>query len=228
MPRLKMGTKMALLSFTLVFLAVTIGAVVEVHRMSLLMEKEMGARTMAIARTLAQMEVIQENVGQPGGEKVIQPIAERTRLGTGVEYVVVVDMQGIRYSHPVEDRIGEKFSGQDLGPALANNELISPAEGVMGPSVRAFTPIKVDEGSRQVGVVVVGVLTPTLLTLLKSLSVEIYLTLSLALIFGLLGSLYLARNIKRAMLGLEPEEIVRLLREREAIFEALGEGLIAI
>lgn len=228
MPRLTMGTKMALLSFTLVFIAVAIGAVVEVQRMSLLMEKEMGKRTMAIARTLAQMESIQENVGQKGGEKIIQPIAEKTRLSTGVEYVVVLDMKGVRYSHPVKGRIGEKFLGEDLGPALANNEFISSAEGVMGPSVRAFTPIKVDEGSRQVGVVVVGVLVPTLFTLLKSLRMEIYLTLGLGLVVGLAGSLYLARNIKRAMFGLEPEGIVRLLKERVAIFEAMGEGILAI
>lgn len=226
--RFTLATKMALLSFASVFLAVVIGGAVAVQRFSTMMEKEMGMRTMAIARTLAQMETIQENVGRPGGEKIIQPIAEKTRLSTGVEYIVVLDMEGIRYSHPVEDRIGEKFSGEDLAPALANNEYISRAEGVLGPSIRAFTPIKVDEGTRQVGVVVVGVLTPTLSALLHSMRMEIYLTLGLGIMVGLLGSLFLARKVKQAMFSLEPEEIARLLKERVAIFEAMGEGIIAI
>lgn len=228
MPRLKLGTKIALLSFALVFVAVVIGGIIEVHRIVILMEKEMGKRTMAIARTLAQMKSVQENVGRPGGEEIIQPIAEKIRLSTGVEYVVVLDMEGVRYSHPVKDRIGKKFSGGDLGPALANNEYVTRAEGVLGPSVRAFTPIKVDEGNRQVGVVVVGILTPTVFALLNSLRMEIYLTLGLGLAVGLVGSLFLARNVKRAMFSLEPEEIARLLKERVAIFEALGEGIVAI
>jgi len=228
LPRLKLGTKIAILSFALLFMAVAIGTIIEVHRISVLMENEMGKRTMAIARTLAQMTTIQQNVGEPGGERVIQPIAEKTRLSTGVEYIVVLDMEGIRYSHPVEDRIGKKFTGTDLTPALANNEYLSRAEGVLGPSVRAFTPIKVEEGNRQVGVVVVGVLTPTISALLKSVRMEIYLTLGFGLSVGLLGSLFLARNVKRAMFSLEPEEIVRLLKERVAIFEAMGEGIVAI
>jgi len=228
LPRLKLGTKIALLSFALVFIAVAIGTVIEVHRISVLMENERGKRTMAIARTLAQMTAIQENVGKPGGEKIIQPIAEKTRLSTGVEYIVILDMEATRYSHPVEDRIGGEFTGTDLGPALANNEYISRAEGVLGPSVRAFTPVKVDEGNRQVGVVVVGVLTPTIFALLKSVRIEIYLTLGLGLVVGLVGSLFLARNVKQAMFSLEPEEIVRLLKERVAIFEAMGEGIVAI
>ncbi|MCL6638197.1 MAG: sensor histidine kinase [Firmicutes bacterium] len=221
-------TKMALLSFGSVFLAILFGGCIVVDRISSTLEKEIGMRAMAIARTLAQMEDIQNNVGKPGGAQVIQPIAERTRHATGVEYIVVTDMNAIRYSHPVEERIGQKFSDQDIGPSLNNNEYISYAEGVLGPSVRAFVPVKVDEGTRQVGVVVVGILTPTVGSILRSIQLQLYYSLAAGLIVGLLGSLYLARRIKMAMFSLEPEEIARLLEERIAIFQAINEGVIAI
>lgn len=221
-------TKMAILSFGSVFLAILIGGFIVVEKISITIEKEIGMRAMAIARTLAQSEVIRNNVGRPDGEEYIQPLAERTRLATGVEYIVIVDMEGIRYSHPVEERIGKKFTDPDLGPALANNEYISSAEGVLGPSVRAFVPVKVDEGTRQVGVVIVGILTPTIGSLLRTIHIQLYYSLGAGLIVGLIGSLYMARKIKSAMFSLEPEEIARLLEEREAVFQAMGEGIIAI
>lgn len=188
----------------------------------------MGKRALAIARTMAQMPLIQENIEKSHGWMNIQPIAEKTRVATGVEYIVVVNMDGIRYSHPVADRIGKPFTGEDLFPSLGDKEIVSRAEGVLGPSVRAFVPVKADEGTRQVGVVVVGILTPTFVNIYKSIRFEIYAVLFLCSTLGFLGSIFLARRIKEAMFKMEPEEIARLLEERTAIFQALGEGIIAI
>ncbi|TYO97448.1 ATP-binding protein [Desulfallas thermosapovorans] len=225
---LTIRTKMALFSFGLVLLAIMVGGFLLIQKVTVMFEDEMGLHALAIARTLAQMDEIKDNVGQPNGWEVIQPIAEKTRLATGVAYIVVLDMHKIRYSHPVQDRIGKKFTDQDIGAALANHELISRAEGVLGPSIRAFVPIKVDEGTRQVGVVVVGVLTPTAVQIWRSIHVKIYSFLAVGLVIGLLGSLFLAHNIKKAMLSMEPGEIARLLQERIAIFQAMSEGVVAI
>lgn len=219
---------MAILSFGSVLLSILLGGLIIVQKISVSLEKEKGLRAIAIARTLAQFEEIQNYVGTPDGASIIQPIAERTRLATGVEYIVVVDMEGRRYSHPVEEKIGKNFTDSDLGPALANNEYISSAEGVLGPSIRAFVPVKVDEGTRQVGVVIVGLLTPTIGAILRTVQLQLYYSLGAGLILGLIGSIYLARKIKSAMFSLEPEEIARLLEERVAIFQAMGEGIIAI
>lgn len=225
---LKLSTKITLLSFCLVFSVVVVGGFVLVNKIALTMEDEMGKRALAIARTLAQMSVIKENIEIEGGWEKIQPVAEKTRVATGVEYIVVVNMEGMRLSHPVADRIGRPFSGEDLPPALADSEYTTSAEGVLGPSVRAFVPVKVDEGDRQVGVVVVGVLTPTFISIIKSIRFEIYLTLVLCSSLGFIGAIFLARRIKEAMFRMEPQEIARLLEERTAILQALGEGIIAI
>ncbi|MEW6275871.1 MAG: sensor histidine kinase [Bacillota bacterium] len=220
--------KLALLSFVSVVLAVFIGGLIISVRISDMLEREMGNRALAIARTLAQMEVIQDNVGKPGGEKAIQPVAEKIRLATGVDYIVIVDLHKIRYSHPIAERIGKPFEDEDINLSLHDREYISYTTGIMGPSVRAFTPVKTDEGTRQVGVVVVGVLTPTAGELLRVIHPQIYPSLAVGLFVGLVGSLFLASRIKGAMFGMEPEEIGRLLEERNATFQAMGEGVIAI
>ncbi len=225
---MRIQTKITLLSFGLVFIAVLIGGTFLVESFVRDTEAEIGARAMAIARTLAQMEEIQNAVGKPGGAEVIQPIAERIRLATNVEYIVIFDMQRIRYSHPVQQYIGQVFEGGDEYRALANHEYISRAEGVLGPSVRAFVPIKTNEGTKQVGVVVVGILTPTYYRMVFDVRMQLYLSLLAGLVVGLLGSVFLARNIKRTMFNMEPEEIARMLEERAAVFQSIGEGIIAI
>jgi two-component system sensor histidine kinase DctS len=220
--------KITWLAFGVVFVALLLGTVVLVGHYARSFEQEIGYRALAIARTLSQMEEIQQNVGKPGGSEIIQPIAERARLVTNVEYVVVLDMEKIRYSHPLEAFIGTEFGGGDESAAFANHEYVSRAEGVLGPSIRAFVPIKTDEGTTQVGVVVVGILTPTLWQILLDIRWEIYLSLLVGLLAGLMGSIYLARDIKKTLFNLEPREIARLLEERVAILQSMEDGIIAI
>lgn len=225
---LSIQTQIILLASGLVFLSILIGGVFLVENFSAQLEKELGSKALAIARTLAQLEEIQQAVGRPDGWKTIQPIAEKTRLATNVEYIVVLDMNKIRYSHPLQNRIGTRFSGGDEDPAFAEHEYISRAEGVLGPSVRAFVPIMTDEGTKQVGVVVVGILTPTISKLVHGMRFQLYLSLLAGLIVGIIGAVILARNIKRAMFNMEPAEIAQLLEERVAVFQSIGEGIIAI
>ncbi|MHB1652245.1 MAG: ATP-binding protein [Desulfitobacteriaceae bacterium] len=226
--QLKLRTKIALFSFSLVLLSVLFAGVVIVERTTAAAEKEIGSRAMAIARTVAELRDVQVNLEQTDGAKVIQPIAERIRQATGVEYIVIFDMDRIRYSHPIQDRIGTVFNDGDEAPALRKQEYLSQAVGVIGPSIRAFVPVMTDEGTRQVGVVAVGILVPTISEALRSLRFQLYSSLLVGVILGILGSFYLARNIKKNMFSLEPQEIARILEERIAIFQAMGEGVIAI
>ena len=226
--QLPLRWKITLLSFGLIVLAVTIGGVTLIKNFSLTLEKELGSRALAVARTAAQIEEIQYQVGKPNGEIVIQPIAEKIRLATNVEYIVVLDMERIRYSHPLQSRIGQRFEGGDEARAFADHEYISHALGIMGPSVRAFVPIKVDEGTRQVGVVVVGILTPTISRLVTNIRSRLYISLALSLFIGLLGSIFLADNIKKTMHNMEPADMSRVMEERSAVLHSISEGIIAI
>ena len=45
---------------------------------------------------------------------------------------------------------------------------------------------------------------------------------------GVLGSLLLARRVKRQTLGLEPQEITRLVEHREAMLHGVKEGLVGL
>lgn len=71
------------------------------------------------------MDDIRNAVGRPNGEEVIQPIAERIRVSTNVDYIVILDMNRIRYSHPSESRIGQVFEGGDELAAFSELEYTS-------------------------------------------------------------------------------------------------------
>ncbi len=221
-------TKILILTFGSIFLIILITGIVVIEYISSALEDEMGRRALAVARSVSSIEEIKVNVGIPGGDIVIQPIVEKARTASKVDYIVVVDMNRRRLSHPVKEYIGTYFLSGDLDIALNNMENISKAKGVMGTSVRAFSPIRVEEETRQVGVVVVGIVTQKQAYIGRSLLVLLYSCLLIGLFIAVSGSLYLSRNVKRALLSLEPEEIGRVFEERIALFQSIKEGIIAI
>jgi sensor histidine kinase regulating citrate/malate metabolism len=191
------------------------------------LESRMARTAMAIARSVAEIPDIQANVGRPGGSEVIQPIADKIRRETGVEFIVVFDLTDRRYSHPLPERIGKQAVGGDHGPVLERGEsYISRAVGSLGPSMRALVPIY-HEG-RQVGGVSVGILIDDISEALDRMVLPLLLALLPGLIISLAGAVFLAWNIKRSTWGLEPHEIARLLRERESMIDSIKEGIVAV
>ncbi|WP_157259492.1 hypothetical protein [Paenibacillus sp. OSY-SE] len=51
-----------------------------------------------------------------------------------MQYVVVMDMNGIRKSHPEPNNIGKPFAGGDEKEVLHGNEHVSYGEGTLGTS----------------------------------------------------------------------------------------------
>jgi two-component system, CitB family, sensor kinase len=80
----------------------------------------------------------------------------------------------------------------------------------------------------QLGVAVVGQESPTRLESLVSAAPTLLTYLGAALLLGVVGSLLLARWIKRGTLGMEPAEIAALAEQREAIFAGIAEGVVAL
>ncbi len=189
-------------------------------------ERRMAENTMNIAIAVATIPDIIENVGKADGSSKIQPLADSIRRDTGAEFIVVVDMEGIRYSHKVPERIGKKVVGGDEGPALQGRSYISRAVGTLGPSLRAFVPIYRDK--IQVGAVLVGTLLDNVKREIWSITLNILLALMLGLVVGVIGATTMADEVKSSMRGLEPEEIDRLLWEKEAMLESIREGIVAV
>ena len=70
----------------------------------------------------------------PDPSVVLQPVAERVRLDTATDFVVVMTTDGIRYSHPDPAEIGRTFRGT-IAPAVAGDEHALSAQD---PSTQAL------------------------------------------------------------------------------------------
>jgi sensor histidine kinase regulating citrate/malate metabolism len=193
-----------------------------------LLEDQIGKRALRVAQAVSQVPEIRHRliVGDPEG--IIQIVAERIRVLTGAEFVVVGDREGKRYSHPKPDRLGKFMVGGDNALALEEGKsYISKAVGTLGPSIRGKTPV-FDEAGNIAGIVSVGYLIEDVKGIIRGHQRSFYPYIGLLLIVGIIGSVVIAGHFKKAILGLEPEEIAGLFTERSAILESIREGIIAI
>ncbi|MDQ0247115.1 two-component system sensor histidine kinase DctS [Bacillus fengqiuensis] len=193
-------------------------------------EADLHQRSLITARTVAEMPEIPKKITEAKHMKIkinINKLVEPIRIIHNADYIVVLDMNGVRLSHPVSSMIGEISRGEDEGPAFAEHTFTTKAKGEKGTVIRSFVPI-VNDQHEQVGVVIAGYILPTFLEVLLSLKKEIFFTASLSLLFGGWGAWLLASHIKKQMFELEPQEIARLLVERTETFNAMHEGVIAI
>ncbi|MCF4114991.1 MULTISPECIES: ATP-binding protein [Dethiosulfovibrio] len=189
-------------------------------------ERSMAEDAMDIALSVAHIPGIIDNVGRPDGAEAIQPIADGVRKKTGTEFVVVIDTDGIRYSHKVPERIGKRVVGGDEGRSLLGESYVSRAVGTLGPSLRAFAPIY--RNGELVGAVLVGILIDRVNAETWRLTTNVLMALALGLVVGIVGATVLADGVKQSMRGFEPEEIDRFLWEREAMLESIKEGILAV
>lgn len=144
-----------------------------------------------------------------------------------VEFVVVINMKGIRQSHPHTYKIGKHIEGSDTDNVLYGQSYISTAKGTLGASLRVFRPIYAADGS-QIGGLVVGIMTETIDLMVSKANRDIIWSLLFVLSLGIVLAMLLANSVKRILHGLEPNEIANILEERNTILRTVRDGIIAI
>ncbi|MEV5509320.1 sensor histidine kinase [Streptomyces orinoci] len=185
-------------------------------------------RALAIAQATAAQPGVAAALldGHPSPDGPVQAAAERIRLATQASYVVVIDTQGIRYSHPSPALIGRHVS-TDPGRALSGAEWTGIQQGTLGRSARGKVPLRDTEGAI-VGAVSVGIPYQSVrLTLLHSVP-GILLYAGAALGAGALAALAVSRRLRKRTHGIELSEISALLGEREAMLHGIREGVLAL
>ncbi|EJL45459.1 sensor histidine kinase [Brevibacillus agri] len=191
-------------------------------------EEQIGKKALSVAKIVAHDPELRRAFQSSSPSALIQPIAENVRLQTGAEFVVVGNREGIRYAHPLPDRIGKSMVGGDNEPGLTHGQsYISKAIGSMGPSLRGKVPIRDDNGA-VVGIVSVGFLLEDIEEAIGDYQKKVLLITLIALVCGIAFAIGLSRYLKRLTLGLEPEEIAALYVERNAVLESVREGIVAI
>ncbi len=186
-----------------------------------------GQQALTTALTVSEIPVVKQVLAENASASDMQRVVETIREKSGAEFIVIGDVDGIRYTHPTKEKIGKAMVGGDNEEALINGKsYVSMAEGSIGESVRGKTPI-VNESGEIIGVVSVGFLLTEIDSTYQEGLIGILLWLLFIFIIGVGGSLMLTRNIRKDTFGLEPYQIARIYKERGAVLEAISEGVMA-
>ncbi|MFH8977647.1 ATP-binding protein [Streptomyces sp. NPDC017890] len=185
-------------------------------------------RALAIAQTTAQQpQVVRDlHATRPVPDGPVQQETERIRRATEAEYVVVMDRQGVRWSHTDPERIGEIVS-TDPGQALAGREVMEIDDGTLGRSARGKVPLRDSDGA-VVGAVSVGIAYDSVRARLVHAIPGLFAYAGGALAVGALAAWLISRRVQRQTRDLAFSDIAGLLAEREAMLHGIREGVVAL
>ncbi len=195
------------------------------------LDEQIGQRALHVATTIATMPEIIQAVGRSDSAFLI-PLAAKLAKKNDARFIVIGDKKGIRLAHPNPAKIGYSMQdddGDDNAPALVHGKgYISKALGSLGLSMRGKAPILTAQSNEVVGVVSVGYLLDTVSTIISRYRTTLLSVILAAFIISVLIAIWAANHFKRAIFGLEPEQIAVLFEERNATIEAVREGIIAV
>jgi two-component system CitB family sensor kinase len=191
------------------------------------LDSDYEARAAAIAVTTAAVPDIRRCMqhDSPGCAATIQRLATTIRTDTGASYVVIIDMNRVRHSHPIPTLIGQRVEEPIV---VADGRVhVGSDRGRTGRSANGKAPLRGLDGTL-VGEVSVGLKESTVSSALVQQIPAYAMWFGLALGLGAVASWILARRLKQRTFGLELEEIALLLQEREATLHGVREGVLAL
>ncbi len=180
--------------------------------------------------SLGEHLAIEEDVIQTLVEKKFSPEIEtytnQLMKIYDLDFIVLMDLDGIRYTHPDESKIGHHFEGGDEKESLKGKKTISVSSGSLGQSLRGFVPVF--KGEKQVGAVAIGITLNSLTAVENQAKKSFPFMFIFAVILAFFFALFVSYHLKKQLKNLEPKGIVRLLEERDAMLNETKDAVFVI
>ncbi|MFJ4694963.1 SpoIIE family protein phosphatase [Streptomyces sp. NPDC088766] len=217
---------MFLMQVTLVVLLVAFAVFALVLQSQRHTNAEAKRRSTAVAQTFAHSPGMLSALRAPDPSAVLQPLTEAGRKSAGVDFVVVMDTKGIRYTHPLPDRIGKRFVGK-IEPSLAGRVYTESVDGPLGREVQATVPVQNTRG--QVVALVSAGLKVKNVTSLVERQIPIILTAGAgALAAATAATVLVSRRLRRQTHSLAPNEMTRMYEHHDAVLHSVREGVLIV
>lgn len=224
---------LALQLLIVVAVLVVVGAL-SLAQSSATFQREQGLRVQSAAENLAANPTVRQLLpgAQPRIRSGLQGALDSVRAVSGLDYAQLTDTDGRIVAATDPTRIGETTADEGAGARVgrswtglaetSENTALEPSR-----SVQSQVPVLGADG-RVVGVAIVGREYPSVWARLAQSTPDLIIYLAVATVLGGVGSLLLARRVKRQTMGLEAGEIVDLVRQRQAMLEGLKEAVVAL
>ncbi len=229
--RFPLKTRMVLILGLIALLQTGALGLFALHYLTSTLEEQMGERALHVAKTIASIPTVIKGV-ESGDSSELQPLSLTLADRTQARFVVIGDRNGLRLAHPNPERLGLSMAEDDddaVSPTLAYGlAQVTRAQGSLGLSMRARAPIYDATGEEIIGLVSVGYLLDKVDLYINRYRLTMAIVILAAFLFSVFTAVWFASHFKKAIFGLEPEEIGRLFQERNATLQSVREGIIAI
>ena len=142
--------------------------------------------------------------------------------------LMVADRDGVRLYHSNHGLIGKRCTDDKAKRLLQGSEpFISRVIGPDIPQLQAFHGVRDDDGA-MLGFVMVSETLSSIEVVRRSLTQRMLGVCAAAFCFGMLLAYGMSRNIRKTLLGNEPQTFVRMYLQRDDILARLAEGIMAV
>ncbi|MFD8087167.1 SpoIIE family protein phosphatase [Kitasatospora sp. NPDC059722] len=183
-------------------------------------------RSLAAAESFAHGPGLVATMEGPNPSAVLQPLTEAARKAAMVDFIVVTDRNGIRYTHPEPQLIGKKFVGT-IGPSLEGKVTVEQVHGPLGQEYQVVVPVE-DSGGAVVGIVSSGMKVANVSSAIDRQLPVVLGAGAVALGVATGGTALVGRRLLRQTHGLGPEEMTRMYEHHDAVLHAVREGVVIV
>lgn len=226
-PRTTLAGQFLALQLGIVVTVLVMVAAVSLAQSDARLRQTESRRMLSVAESTAARDIVRAGLQAEGSPEVLAPTAESVRVLSSTDHLIVHDSDGRALTLDPGPGDGGSRAEPGIAPALRGRAWTGVTEIDGNRTVAAAVPV-IGEGGAILGVVVAGVDYPGTGELLVLATPNLLVYLGIASVLGVAGSLLLSRRVKRQTLGLEPDQIARLVEHREAMLYGIKEGVLGL
>ena len=190
-------------------------------------EDAAGRQATAVARSVADSPSVVAAIGTSDPTAHLETYSLRVQRDTQVDFVTIMNPQGIRWTHPDKNQIGKKFLGH-IGPALDGGSFTETYTGTLGASVRAVTPIYNTGHTRIIGLVSAGIRVEAITQRVQDQVTALIGVAAGALALGAVGTYVINARLRRHTHNMNATELSHMHDYHQAALHAVREGLLML
>ena len=229
--RLSLASQLVAVQLILITAVLLAVSAVSVEQTRATFERVEGRRVLALAESLAANPTVRLKPVDQAGSPLPATVAS-LQSTTGVDLAAVADLNGVivvstdprldRTTLPWPQVLAEPQRAWSGTVSIRGSEVLAAAVPILS------NPDQDNQPTRQLGIAIAAQPNLSRWSSLATAAPTLLTYLGAAMLLGVVGSLLLARWIKRQTLGMEPADMVALAEQREAIFSGIAEGVLAL
>ena len=188
-------------------------------------EDAAGRQATAVARSVADSPSVIAAIGTSNPTAHLESYSLKVQRDTQVDFITIMNPQGIRWTHPDRKQIGKKFLGH-IGRAQQGRTFTETYTGTLGASVRAVTPVK--SGDKVIGLVSAGIRVEAITQRVQDQVTALIGVAAGALALGAVGTYVVNARLRRHTHGMNATELSHMHDYHQAALHAVREGLLML